>query len=94
MEKMMSKFDLEAWAEKAHVKPNKCGVCNAGDKVVNVIKEFLQLRIDGKTQANWAVFHRDILQEKFGIETSAATTRRHGRLCEKDLFYKAYPNNG
>ena len=91
---MSKAFALAGWAEKAHVRPNRCGVCNAGEEVVEVIRQFLQLRVEGKTQANWAVFHRDILQGKFGIETSAATTRRHGRFCEKELFYKAYPNNG
>jgi hypothetical protein len=68
-------------------KSRSCETCRYGDDLNNLVRAYMQRRIDGTTQKRNIDLHRK-LKELFNYHLGDSALSRHMRVCEKDLYEK------
>ena len=77
---------LKDWAKGPRRKTQRCATCSM-EGMIEIVREFLQLKIEGKSVKAVSEFH-SYLQQNHNYTLSAAALGKHIRHCETELWQK------
>ena len=85
---------IEDWANSVRKSFTKSETAKAPKAIRDAIREFLQLKAEGKTTISVARFHKEYLMKKLGYPLGVSALRSYMIKFEPELYERISNNDG